>query len=110
MFRQLALASCIGLCLAGCSGNDQPQLDDEQLKAAKFLREQFDPRIYAINERLQAIEFKDEDSQFKWLMALVKMATRYQAMRAEQGHEAAIAWYDSESRKSGDELLTTWGK
>lgn len=88
----------------------QPQLSDEQIKAAKFLQENFDSRLYVINERLGKIEFQSEGDKFKWIRALLAMGTWYEAMRVEEGHEAAIAWYDAESRKPGEELLAKWGE
>ena len=105
----LAVLAGVMLALVVINRATQPQLSEEQIKAAKFLQENFDSRLYVINERLGKIEFQAEDDKFKWIGAMLKMGTRYEAMRVEEGHEAAIAWYDAESKKPGDVLLATWG-
>ncbi len=105
----LAALAVVLLVLVTVERMSRPQLSDEQIKAAKLLQENFDSRLYVINERLGKIEFQAEDDKFKWIGAMLKMGTRYEAMRVEEGHEAAIAWYDAESKKPGDVLLATWG-
>ena len=98
----------VAVVFSGCS-KSQPELSDEQVKAAKFLQEQFDPRLYVINERFGKVSFSDIESQSKWVATLMKLNEQFNCRKVESGHEAAITWYDAESKRPAAELIATWG-
>jgi hypothetical protein len=105
----MRIAMCLCLLLIGLAGcSRQPELTPEQVRAAKFLEENFDPRIYVINDRLGKLEVSDEDSD-KWLSTLIELLNQFNIRKAEQGHEAAMIWFDAESKKTANELITAWG-
>ena len=101
--------ACLALVVAlfGCSR--QPELTPEQIETAKFLKEQYDPRIYAINDRLSKHSFDTQEEREAWVFTTFELVNQFNVRKAEHGHEAAIAWYETESRKTASELIAMWG-